>query len=202
VDPRDIVRSGYDVVSLTYRPDDAPDSYYGEWLSEFAPHVPAGASILDLGCGCGVPVTRWLVEGGFDVTGIDLSPVQIERARHLIPRATFLCADIAEIELPAASQDAIVSFFAIIHLPVAQQQALFAAIHSWLRPGGWFMATLGTRPWTGTEDNWLGAGATIYWSHAGTETYLEWLGEAGFHVEWHRFIPEGDGGHTLVLAQA
>ena len=41
----------------------------------------------------------------------------------------------------------------------------------------------------------------MYWSHADRETYLAWLKDAGFDVLWTRFIPEGDSGHTLVLAK-
>jgi len=41
----------------------------------------------------------------------------------------------------------------------------------------------------------------MYWSHADRETYLAWLAKAGFEVVWTRFIPEGDSGHTLLLAK-
>jgi hypothetical protein len=40
----------------------------------------------------------------------------------------------------------------------------------------------------------------MHWSHADRATYLAWLKETGFKVLWTRFIPEGTGGHTLVLA--
>jgi len=38
------------------------------------------ARVLDLGCGNGVPVAKALAVGGHDVTGVDLSAVQVERA--------------------------------------------------------------------------------------------------------------------------
>jgi len=41
----------------------------------------------------------------------------------------------------------------------------------------------------------------MYWSHADRATYLALLKETGFEVLWTRFIPEGTGGHTLVLAR-
>jgi hypothetical protein len=63
------------------------------------------------------------------------------------------------------------------------------------------MATVGRRAWTGIEENWLGAGAPMAWSHAGEGTFLRWLAEAGFSVLWTRFIPEGTSGHVLLLAQ-
>lgn len=202
MDPKEMVRKGYDVVSYAYRADDAEDGAYGEWLDELFPHLRPGAMVLDLGCGCGIPVARRLVSHGFGVVGVDLSPVQIERARRLVPEADFRWADMTELDFPTESFDAIVSFYAVVHVPVAEQPALFLSMHRWLKPEGWLLATVGSQPWTGTEENWLGAGGTMYWSHEGTETYLRWLREAGFKVEWQRFIPEGEGGHTLVFCRA
>jgi SAM-dependent methyltransferase len=147
-----------------------------------------------------VPAARWLVAHGHQVTGVDISPIQIERARRLVPRATFRCSDVTELDFPDDSFDAIVSFFAIIHVPVEEQPALFQRIGRWLRPDGWFMATLGTQHWTGTEENWLSAGAPMYWSHADADTYRQWIREAGLLAELERFIPEETGGHNLILA--
>jgi len=202
MDPKDHVRESYNVVSYAYRADDAEDGEQGLWLEELASHLAPGAAVLDLGCGCGIPMARWLTAHGYTVTGIDLSPVQIERARHLVPNAQFCCADFTTLDLPEYAFDAVVSFFAIIHVPIAQQPALFYSMRRWLKPDAWLLATVGARAWTGTEDNWLGAGGSMSWSHEGTETYLQWLRAAGFTVTWHRFIPEGSGGHTLLLARA
>src|SRR4249920_445047 len=96
-DPRDIVRDGYDLVSQAYRADDFPleGSHYGQWLPRLVAQLPRGGRVLDLGCGCGVPVARALA-AEFRVTGVDLSPVQIERARRLVPGATFAIADMVE----------------------------------------------------------------------------------------------------------
>jgi len=41
----------------------------------------------------------------------------------------------------------------------------------------------------------------MYWSHADEATYVKWMTQAGFDVQWTRFIPEGDSGHSLILAR-
>ncbi len=209
VDPKEIVRAGYDRVSHAYRDDDGRgpsphdpkkrvrEAKYGAWLAELSSLLTPRAPVLDLGCGCGVPATQILAEN-FAVTGVDFSSVQIERARKLVPDAQFICADMATVDFPRESFAAIVSFYAIIHLPLAEQPDLFANFRRWLRPGGYLMLILGRDAWTGTE---LYLGAQMYWSHADTKTYVSWLGGLGFRVLSTRFIPEGDGGHTLLLAQ-
>jgi cyclopropane fatty-acyl-phospholipid synthase-like methyltransferase len=198
LDPKEMVRAGYDVVSETYRADDGSDERYDEWLEELAPSLPSGGRVLDLGCGCGEPTVRWLLRHGFEVIGIDLSPVQVERARRSFPEADLRCEDMTRLQLPAGSLDAVVALYSIIHVPVAEQPALFESIHRWLRPGGMLLAIVGVTAGTGTEDDWFGA--RMYWSHADRATYLTWLRDIGFEPRWHRFIPEDDKGHTLILA--
>jgi SAM-dependent methyltransferase len=199
-DPKAIVRRGYDRVSRAYRAGDADDGQYAAWLELLETRVAAGGAVLDLGCGCGVPVARRLARR-YRVTGIDLSPVQIDRARELVPGATFICEDMSAVRLSEHSFDAVVCFYALIHLPLDEQPAILRNIARWLRPGGLFMATVGHRAWTGLETDWLGVeGGDMWWSHADTGTYRRWLTEAGLTIEREAFIAEGNGGHTLVLA--
>jgi len=94
---------------------------------------------------------------------------------------------------------AIVAFFAIIHLSLPEQRPLFARLFGWVRPGGYLMVTVGHRAWTGYKDEWYGA--PMYWSQTDEATYLAWLRDSGFVVQWRQFIPEGNDGHVLLLAQ-
>jgi SAM-dependent methyltransferase len=200
-DSKAIVRSGYDLISYAYREDGAPDEPYRSWLQPLDTPLSPGAKVLDLGCGCGIPASRILAER-YRVTGVDLSPVQIERARKLVPAAEFLCADMTALDFEAGRFSAIISLFAIIHVPVAEQPELFSRMVRWLAPGGWLLLIVGHRAWTGTEADWLGVpGGTMYWSHANAATYRRWLAERGCRIVEEQFIPEDNSGHTLLLAQ-
>ena len=199
MEPKALVRDGYDAISLRYRGDDGESPYpYESYLAEVLPLLAPGDPVLDLGCGCGVPVARELARS-HQVTGVDISPVQIERARALVPGATFRCADMMGVELPENHFAAVVSFYALIHVPVAEHLPILENIRRWLRPGGHLLAIVGARSLTEADDY---LGVPMYWSHADAETYRDWLDQAGFQRCWDRFVPEGDGGHTLVLARA
>jgi 2-polyprenyl-3-methyl-5-hydroxy-6-metoxy-1,4-benzoquinol methylase len=200
-DPREIVRRGYDALSYRYRADDAGQGHYAAWLTTLRRRVPAGGAVLDLGCGAGVPVARDLAAEGLAVTGVDISQVQIRRARRLVPSGSFLHADVTRVQFPAGSFDAVVCLYTLIHLPLDEQPALMGRIAGWLRPGGWLLATTGQRAWTGTEDGWLGGSATMWWSHADAATYRGWLEGSGLEVTAQGFVPEGDGGHALFWAR-
>jgi SAM-dependent methyltransferase len=204
---RDLVRRGYDAISLAYRSDDgeaaassAEDvTRYAGWAAELAGRLRPGARVVDLGCGAGIPATRELASYGLQVLGVDFSAVQLRRARRLVPAARLVQADMATLQLRPASADAVVAFYSLIHVPVTDQQALFPRIRGWLRPGGYFLAIVGAGRWTGTETY---LGADMFWDHADTATYLRWLRAARLMPVWNRYIPEGDSGHTLVLAEA
>jgi 2-polyprenyl-3-methyl-5-hydroxy-6-metoxy-1,4-benzoquinol methylase len=199
-DETDLVRRGYDAVSYYYRSDDAGDGRYAPWLAGLRARLPAGAAVLDLGCGCGVPVARSLADAGYHVTGVDVSDVQVGRARRLVPGGTFIRADATAIEFPAQSFDAVICLYVLIHLPLGRQPGLVRRAAGWLRPGGWLLAVTGHRAWTGTEDNWLGGPAPMWWSHADAATYRSWLELAGLEIAAEEFVPEGDGGHALFWA--
>jgi len=200
-DESDLVRRGYDALSYHYRGDDAEEGRYAPWLAELRARVPAGGSVLDLGCGCGVPVARSLAAAGYQLTGVDISEVQVERARRLVPAGTFIHADASTVTFPAASFDAVVCLYALIHMPLEAQPGLLRGAAGWLRPGGWLLAVTGQGAWTGTEDNWLGGPAAMWWSHADAATYRAWLEQAGLQVTAQEFVPEGDGGHALFWAR-
>ena len=88
----------------------------------------------------------------------------------------------------------------MIHIPLAAQPALLGSVASWLVEDGLLLLSAGWSEWTGSNDGWLGSETPMWWSHADTDTYRRWLADAGLVIERETFVPEGSGGHTLVLA--
>lgn len=196
--PKAIVRRGYDQISTAYRDDLGTEKMgYRGWLARYLlPRLAPSARVLDLGCGNGVPATQILAER-HQVIGVDISDVQVGRARRLVPAASFLRADIADLDYPSSSFEAIVSFFALIHIPVEEQPAIIQRIGRWLKPDGLFLATVGHDALTRTGDF---HGARMYWSQADASTYCGWLAAAGIDVVDREFIPEDPhGGHELLF---
>ncbi len=176
------VEEGYDrVVEAYLATKTAEDPIALAALQDLARLLLSGASVLDLGCGAGVPSTRWLAER-FAVTGVDFSARQLELARRHAPTATFLKADMTEVDFEPETFDAVVSLHAIIHVPRAEHPALLNDIYRWLKPGGHFLATWAVGAWEGKEDDWEGWGAPIWWSHHDRDASLKLLRDAGFGI--------------------
>ena len=203
-DPKAVVREGYDRASHAYRGDDFEYAHsgYAYWLSRFTPGLPEGARVLDLGCGCGVPVSRELARR-YDVTGVDISPVQIARARRLVPRARFVCADMAAVAFEPGAFEAAVAFFSLINLPLAEQSTVIERVSHWLAPGGRLLAVVGKWASTRIEPDFRGVrGAAMYWSHADVATYRDWFERAGFVIEAEGSEPRmGNPGYSVLIGQ-
>jgi SAM-dependent methyltransferase len=183
VDPKRLVEQGYDHMAERYLESKDPhDPVTLAALEEMARMLRPGAAVLDLGCGPGVPATRWLQEHGYQVTGVDISTRQLMLARQQVPGAFFRKADMTALEYPPAAFDAVVSFYAIIHVPRSEQLALMNRIHDWLKPGGIFLTTMSIGSWEGSEPDWEGWGAPMWWSHYGRDENLNMMRSAGFEI--------------------
>src|SRR5262245_33660127 len=106
MDPKQIVADGYDQIAETYAAWVARGDaeLRRRYLSILTADLAAGARVLDLGCGGGVPVARELAQR-FAVSGVDISQRQIELARQNVPNATFIQADVGTLSFPSASFD-------------------------------------------------------------------------------------------------
>jgi 2-polyprenyl-3-methyl-5-hydroxy-6-metoxy-1,4-benzoquinol methylase len=191
---RRTVESGYDRMAEQYlATKDPEDPLVLGALQDLVSLLPKGAAVLDLGCGAGVPVTRWLADRGFAVTGVDVSAKQLELARTYVPDGTFLKADMSEVVFVPESFDAVVAFHSIIHVPRTEHPALLKSIHRWLRPGGALLATMTVTDYEGRDEDWEGWGAPMVWSHYDRKANVAMLREAGFEI---RYAEPRTGGGT------
>ena len=156
MNPKAVVAAGYDAIADRFADwktgvvGDARD----EWLADLLVRLPERPDVLELGCGA--EPSRALMDRG-RLTGVDLSAEQIRRASARFPAATFVHADATTLDFPPASFDAVVAFFVLGHVPHGEMAELLQRIASWLRPGGWFLATMGARGLgERVEDDWLG----------------------------------------------
>jgi SAM-dependent methyltransferase len=93
--------------------------------------------VLDLGCGTGAPTARQLVDGGCEVTGVDISPLMLDQARRNVPEATFLHRDIIDADAAIGHFDAVVAFFSLLMLPRDRIIEVLKGLHDMITPGGW-----------------------------------------------------------------
>jgi SAM-dependent methyltransferase len=108
----------------------------------------ATGTVVDLGCGSGI-LAGLLVDAGYDVVGVDLSPAMIELARRRAPGARFHRGSVHDFPLPAGAVavTAVGEVLGYATDPTAGVEA-FAALavraHAALVPGGLFTCDVAT----------------------------------------------------------
>jgi SAM-dependent methyltransferase len=203
--PEETVRAGYEMAAAAYladRPQTSPDVAALEQLvSRLAP----GALVLDAGCGAGLPIARRLSQT-HRVVGIDFAMRQLALAASNVPAAALACMALTRLGLAAGVFDAIVSYYAIIHVPREEHAGILNALFHLLRPGGLAFLCLGALNLDDDFDEDY-YGVRMYWSHYDAPTNLTLLRQTGFDVLWWEIISDSlggvaaTGGHLFVLAQ-
>lgn len=193
-DYRSVVIKGYDNCAEKYQNERRDENEPS--LSYLFDNVPAGGEVLDAGCGSGLPVCRLLSEK-YRTTGIDISSKQIELARKNVPGAEFINTDILEYKRPDSSLDAIVSYYALFHIPREKHRKVLDQFHHLLKPGAVLIITLAHRsekPYT--EDDFFDE--TMYWSNYGIDEYRTMLAEIGFSIVSEQELGHGYEDPTLM----
>lgn len=167
------------------------------WLDAFLAHIPPTGQVLDLGCGSGEPIARYLIEQGRAVTGVDASPGAVALCRERFPEHDWIVADMRGLDL-GRRFDGLIAWHSSFHLTRPDQRALFEVFARHLRPGGVLMFT------SGDEDGekigkWRGE--PLYHASLSTAEYRARLEEAGFEVISHVVGDHDKGGVTVWLAR-
>lgn len=199
---REVVRDGYDQIASSYLEERPHTGRDVTLLMESLNELPIPSRVLDAGCGAGSPVTSRLLATGHDVVGLDISLVQLALARAIVTRAGLVQADLSELPFGSNSFDALVSFYAIIHVRRQEHEQAFREFRRVLRPNGRALLCLGwgDLPADHDPDSWLGV--PMFWSHFDGETNLKMLSEAGLTPTWSGRVddPMGHAAHQFVLA--
>jgi SAM-dependent methyltransferase len=196
-DAHQIVAHGYDAIGERYLEWSSDHTIRLAWLDTLRTAIPPPALVLDLGCGAGVPVARWLVDAGYTVTGIDIAEGQVTLARQFVPEASFAVGDMSTVLFDPASFDAIVALYSITHVARDRHSELIRRMRTWLRPGGCLLASLGA----GDSPDWSGPwlGADMFFSHFDAATNRRMLEAAGFAIEHDELVDEIEDGSPIAF---
>ena len=166
------------------------------WLEQFRSRVPPSGTILDIGCGMGEPIARYLIEAGFRVVGVDSSPSLIDQCRTRFPHEEWLVADMRLLAL-GRRFDGVLAWDSFFHLNMSDQRAMFARFAAHSKAQAPLMFTSGPR-----EGEAIGSyyGEPLYHASLDPSEYERLLATTGFRARAH--FPGGpeSGEHTVWLA--
>lgn len=168
-----------------------------DWLERFRAVMAPLAAVLDLGCGAGEPLARYLIEQGHAVTGVDGAPSLIRLCEGRFPDQKWIVADMRELDL-GVRFGGILAWNSFFHLTPKDQRAMFAIFRAHAAPGAALMFTSGP-----AHGEAIGSfrGEPLYHASLDADVYTALLGAHGFEVVAHTAEDATCGGHTVWLAQ-
>jgi len=101
-----------------------------------------GASVLDVGCGIGGPAINIAQNTKYKITGLNINPYQIERARNdakslgLNDQVQFVVGDFMKMDFPPNHFDGTYAIEATCHAP--RKEDVYAEIYRVTKPGCYF----------------------------------------------------------------
>ncbi len=107
----------------------------------WAGQLARGSTVLDLGCGSGVPITELLIDRGLAVSGIDASPSLVSAFKRRWPDTPVACEPVEESQFFRRQFDAILAWGLVFLLSAATQRDLVRRISDALKPGGRLLFT-------------------------------------------------------------
>lgn len=148
------------------------------WLDRFLSLIPKQGTILDIGCGNGVPIADYFLRKGFKVEGIDSSKTMIGYCRERFPAQRWLVGDMRELNL-GYKFDALIAWDSFFHLTRPQQRKMFRLFSDHTYLGAVLMFTSGTG--NGEAIGTFG-GEPLYHASLAHDEYRQLLNEQGFSV--------------------
>ncbi|MFT0877210.1 class I SAM-dependent methyltransferase [Rhodopseudomonas sp. G2_2311] len=168
------------------------------WLEQFRHCAGDGAAVLDLGCGSGEPIARFLIAAGHGVTGLDSSPGLIELAQRRFPDQHWVVGDMRRADLKRLF-GGILAWDSFFHLSPNDQRAMFAVFRAHAAPGAALMFTSGPAEGVATGSY---QGEPLYHASLAPAEYRRLLARHGFTVVAHRANDPDCCGHTVWLAKS
>lgn len=163
------------------------------YLDDMLGHLPTQAAILDLGCGTGTPILKYLIGKGLNVTGVDASTEMLGIARADFPLTDFILQDMRLLNLNRTF-DAIIAWHSFFHLPSSDQPVMFRRFAQHLNPNGILLFTSGTEH----GEAWaMNGGENLHHASLDLKAYELLLQKHRFKV-LKRNINDPDCGHATV----
>lgn len=161
--------------------------------------VSARGSALDVGCGSSGRIVSLLLQKGFRVEALDLSPEMLRRAKRHHPDVTFHHADICTWEIDEPF-DFISAWDSIWHVPLGHQTAVVDKLCRGLSSGGVLIFSSGG-VYAPDEVTGTCFGQALYHASPGIPALLRTIEDAGCHCRHLEFDAGPDDKHVYFIVQ-
>ena len=162
-------------------------------VQNFCRYIPKGGRVLDVGCGNGYPISKYLIDNGYQVTGIDISEKMISEAKRL--SGEFSVCDFMEYASDTKF-DAIIAFDSLWHIPLELQKEIYNKMYSLLVDGGYCLFTHGIHH---SEVSGKMFDQAFYYSSLDIDEVKSCISDFTIIEEYHPYVEETTGDRELLM---
>ena len=212
-----MMRNSYDHIAEQWHSNFRGQAYVDRvlgYVGKVLEGLPPGATVLDLGCGTGEPIARYIAQRGYRVVGVDQSEKMLEIAKNIVPEAEFIHGDMAEVEF-ADRFAAAVAWDSVFHVERKDHSAIYRKLANSLEIGGRLLLSVGGSDVDQSAEGGSAGGAdsgaegftsemfghTFFYSGYAPQVARQKLEAEGFEVEVWEIDDPSSRGHIAVIAR-
>lgn len=192
-----LVKDGYDRMADIYLAN-RDRLKTAKYVQSFLKYLKKNSSILDLGCGAGIPIDDILMKAGHSVIGLDVSSKQIQLAKKYCRNGEYSVRDISQLKLNEYFVQGIVCMYTMFHLPRTKHLEMLQIFASYLPKGGMMLISMGDREFEGDHQM---HGESMWSSQYGTAMNTSLVKKAGFEIILDTIDNTGGERHQIFIAQ-
>jgi SAM-dependent methyltransferase len=180
------LRETYNRIAENWHRDHSHDDWWVEGTDIFIKGLRPGAHVLDVGCGGGVK-SRYFIDRGFSVVGIDISEKLLEIAKREVPEAEFKMLSMADLGSMPETFDGVFAQASLLHIPKKKAGEVVKEMVGRLVPGGFlYIAVKESRAGSPEEEvvkeNDYGYEYERFFSYFTMHELERYLADAGLNV--------------------
>jgi SAM-dependent methyltransferase len=146
-------------------------------VDQWARTLRRGATVIELACGGGYPITRVLNAAGLQLWALDSSPTLVAKFRSRFPTIPVQCARVQGSNFFDRAYEAVIAIGLIFLLAESDQATLISRVSKILEPEGRFLFTAPIE-----EGDWIDINTGLECRSLGQANYGKYLRQAGFRV--------------------
>jgi len=145
------LKQTYNRIAEDWHQDHQADDWWVNGTDKFISFLKPGSLVLDVGCASGLK-SKYFLENGLQVVGIDFSEKMIEIARRESPAGKFLVLGLEEADKLEYLFDGIFMQAVLLHIPKKEVADDLRKVMEKLKPGGYLYIAIKEKKLQGEEE--------------------------------------------------
>ncbi len=191
MDKSKLAAKTYDKIAAIYTTqyfEDLSETFY---IDKFLSKLPNKAKILDVGCGPG-QFTKYVLEKGFLVEGVDYSKSMVKIAREKVPGGVFQHMDMRKMDYKNSSFDGLLVAYSLIHIPSSELSKTLKEFRRIMKPKSYMLVIVQKGEPDRIVDEPLKRGERMFINFFTRKGLVKLISKSGFKVVYSKVVDTKD----------